>query len=425
MAEEKSINVLENIWSNIKKGVELGKTLIMLQGSARSGKTFNTLIYIIVECLSNPVRHRKILDPVSMKHIELDEPLRVSIVRQSLPVIKRSVYRDFKDIMMSMGQWNDRCMNKTDWTYTFPNGAMVEFFSADDEQKLRGPSRHILYINEANEISYYSFSMLRMRTYEYVIADYNPTFTEDHWLFPLIKDNRTYHFISTYRDNIFLPKAAVEEIESYKETNPGMWEVFGLGKFAIIEGLVFPRENWDIIPDEDFPSWAHEGYIGLDWGFDPDPTVALHVIIEGDDVYVKEVLRETKLLSKDIAKELEPYRGIIKHCDIDKRLVAELDMAGIPLLNKTLKNGESILTGIHLINQRKIHITESSTDLIKEFRNYVYKKGPGDQYLTDENPIDKFSHGPDALRYVMLAEFGESYTKPEKELTKADLGLFM
>lgn len=423
---EMKLNILANIYDNIQRGLALGKTLLMLQGSARSGKTYNTMIFIILECLQHPVREREVIDPESLKKIKINEPLKVSVVRESLPVIKRSVYNDFKTIMMQIGEWDDRCMNKTDYIYSFKNGATIEFFSAEDEQKLRGPWRHILYINEANEINFYSFSMLRQRTYEYVIVDYNPSFTEEHWLFPLMTDERTYHFISTYKDNIFLPEAAVQEIESYKETNPALWQIFGCGKFAIVDGLVFPKENWDIISDDDFPTWSNEGFLGIDWGYDPDPTVALRVIIEGDDVYVHEVLRETKLLSKDIADKLRPYRGLIKYCDIDKRLVAELDMAGIPLLNKTIKNGESILTGIRLLNMRKIHITASSTDLIKEFKNYVYKKDRGGTYMTDENPVDKFSHGPDALRYVILAEFSETYaSRNEREITKADLGIFM
>lgn len=392
-----------------------------------SGKTYNTLIHIILECLQNPIRETKIKDPVTGRSMIKKDPLRVSIVRQSLPVIKRSVYEDFKTIMISMGQWEDRRMNKTDYIYTFPNGATIEFFSADDEQKLRGPWRHILYINEANEIYYYSFSMLRQRTYEYVIVDYNPSFTEEHWLFPLMKDERSYHFISTYRDNIFLPAPAVREIESYQTTNPALWQIFGKGEFAIVEGLVFPKENWDIIEDDAFPEWLGEEYIGIDWGFTNDPTVFVGVIIYGDDIYVRLLHYQMGMKTKDIADALAPYAGNYKYCDIDNRLVTELEDAGIPLLTMTKKNSESIMSGIRLMNQRKIHITVSSTELIKEMRNYVYKKDRHDAYQTNLKPIDKFNHCIDALRYVVYAECGgiNADDYDSKPLSKFELGLFM
>lgn len=555
MAEQKQnsvqVDILGNIYNNIRKGLAMGKDLIMLQGSARSGKTYNTLIYIILECLQNPIRERKVKDPVSGRILTKKEPLRVSIVRNSLPVIKRSVYEDFKTIMINMGQWEDRRMNRTDYIYTFPNGATIEFFSAEDEQKLRGPWRHILYINEANEIYYYSFSMLRQRTYEYTIVDYNPSFTEEHWLFPLMKDERSYHFISTYKDNIFLPAPAIREIESYQTTNPALWQIFGKGEFAIVEGLVFPKENWDIIEDDAYPTWLGEEIIGIDWGFtclvgstlisttkgykrideievgdmvynssgenkvlkvhkngtqevwnfeirtncgnifisatpthkikvfpnypgashyysedctiselEPldcvmldngrgynnkayileiiihekyqaevfdltiedtheyfannvlvhncDPTTFVGVIINGEDIYARELHYQMGMKTKDIAEALEPYAGNYKYCDIDNRLVSELEDAGIPLLTMTKKNSESIMSGIRLMNQRKIHVTNSSNDLIKELKNYVYKKDRHETYQTNVRPIDKFNH---CLDYQSLIATSSGYKR--------------
>lgn len=502
-----------------------------------SGKTYNTMIFLVLQCLN------------SVK--------KVSIVRQSLPVIKRSVLEDFKTIMRQMGQWDDRRFNKTDCIYYFPNGSVMEFFSAEDEQKLRGPSRDILYANEANEISYYAFSNLRMRTYGYCIVDYNPSFTEEHWLFPLMTDERTYFFKSTFKDNIFLPQAARDEIMSYKETNPALWKIYGEGEFAIIDGLVFPKENWDIIPDEEFPTWLGEEYLGLDWGFtcfsgdtlittivgnkaikdikagdfvltrngyrrvvaalnkgvqdvtekeicingqivrfvatdnhkfyangkwkkyealtkgdnlcvlssfdientalsdiktvchkrecvydlsiedcheyfangvlvhNCDPTVCVGAIVNDTDIYVREHFRETGLKTKDIAQRLEPYRDMYKYCDIDNRLVSELEDAGIPLLTMTRKNGESIMTGIRLMNQRHIHIVSSSTELIKEFRNYVYKKDRHETYQTNLRPIDKFNHGVDALRYIVYAECSGCTNDDTRGFSKEELGIFM
>lgn len=407
------INVLGHIYNNIKKATELdvgdGKgvgVLISLQGSARSGKTYNTMIWLIMQCLASKIK--------------------VSVVRQSLPSLKRSAYEDFKKIMYDMHIFNERRMNKTDMVYFFENGSVIEFMSAEEGQKLRGPNRDILFCNEANELEEEVFSQLRMRTNKYTIIDYNPSFDEDHWIFRLNADKRTYHFISTYKENLFLSKAIVAEIESYKVTNPTMWQIYGLGQRAIIEGLVFPQENWDIIPDDAFPTWIHEGYVGLDWGMTHDPSVGEHVILNGNDVYVNEIFRSTGMKTQDIADALRDYDDLQKYCDIDNRLVAELEDADINLLSMTIKNGESIKVGIAIMNQRKIHITESSVDLIKEFKNYVYKKDRYDQYQIGLNPVDKFNHGIDALRYVILAESHvEGRQSANKVRTKRDLGLFL
>ena len=158
-----------------------------------------------------------------------------------------------------------------------------------------------------------------------------------------------------------------------------------------------------------------------------DPTVFIGVIINGDDIYARVLHYQTGMKTKDIADALMPYAGNYKYCDIDNRLVTELEDAGIPLLTMTKKNSESIMSGIRLMNQRKIHITVSSTELIKEMRNYVYKKDRHDSYQTNLKPIDKFNHCIDALRYVVYAECGGINGDEYEDipLSKFELGLFM
>ena len=190
-----------NVFSEIGAAVEKGFTTISLQGSSRSGKTYNTLIWLIVYCLQNP-------------------KTRISIVRNTLPAIKKSVLIDFKEILHSMEIFHSVKENKSELTYHFHNGSWVEFFSTDDEQKLRGLKRDILYYNEATEAISIKWQQLKLRTRRFSIVDYNPSFSNEHWLCDLNKDARTYHFISTYKDNPFLEQVIIDAIESLKDKNP-------------------------------------------------------------------------------------------------------------------------------------------------------------------------------------------------------------
>ena len=355
------------------------------------------------------------------------ELMSVVVARKTLPDVKKTVLKDFKEIMMNMGQWEERRFNKTECIYTFRNGATISFMGLADEAKARGLKCYILFVNEATEWDFEVFFQARRRNTGFTILDYNPTYTSEHWINEVNADKRTYFFISTFLDNPFLGQTEIDEVLSYRQLHPDLWTIYGEGKCAVIDGLVFPAENWDIIEEGDFPDWASDGFIGIDWGWDPDPTVIVHVIIEGNDIYVKEIVRENEMYADDIANRLEPYYGIQKYCDVDKRLVATLEREGIPLLKTTDKDRTTILTGIRILNQRKIHITENSTGLIKEFRNYVYKKDRNGVVHTDVNPIDKFNHGIDALRYVALEEFDNespNRSKRYKEpLTKESLGI--
>ena len=122
------------IFSKIDNAIKKGYTIISEQGSSRSSKTYNTLIWLIIYLIQHP-------------------GTRLSIVRKTLPALKATVFVDFKEILFKMGVFDDKCLNKTDFIYTFSNGSWVDFFSMDDEQKIRGRKRDILFCNEANELS--------------------------------------------------------------------------------------------------------------------------------------------------------------------------------------------------------------------------------------------------------------------------------
>ena len=54
--------------------------------------------------------------------------------------------------------------NMTSLTYTFTNGSKIEFFGADQPDKLRGARRDVLFINEANNIAFDAYQQLSIRT---------------------------------------------------------------------------------------------------------------------------------------------------------------------------------------------------------------------------------------------------------------------
>jgi len=94
-----------------------------LIGGSRSGKTYATLQWIIVQALQG-------------KQI-------VTVVRKTIPSLKRTVMKDFKDIMESLGIWNENEWNATDRVYDFYTGSQIQFISTDNSEKLRGVKSNI------------------------------------------------------------------------------------------------------------------------------------------------------------------------------------------------------------------------------------------------------------------------------------------
>ncbi len=331
--------------------------------------------------------------------------MEVSIVRKTMPALKRSVYRDFKDIMIEWGLWNDRAMNKSEFVYTFGNGSWVEFFSCEDEQKLRGSKRKILFVNEANEISFIEWQQLQMRTTEFSIIDYNPSFSEEHWINQVNSERKTCFWISTYKDNLFLEQKVIDEIESLQWKNKSLWQVYGLGQRAIVDGLIFP--NVEIV--DNIPRQAERRrFAGIDFGYASDPTAIIEVAFYRGTIYLNELCYQTHMLTSDIIRELKSieWQPEIISESADPRMVDEIYNAGIDI-KAVHKYQGSINAGLMKMKEYRICITRHSSNLIKEFHNYTYRQDKEGKWLNE--PIDAFNHGIDAVRYVVLEKILGGY----------------
>lgn len=372
------------VYSEVSDAVKRGCRTISAQGSSRSSKTYNIVLFL---CL----------------HLLEHANTRLSVVRKTLPAIRGSVLYDFKDILVRLGIWAEANFNKSEMIYTFPNGSFVEFFSTDQEQKLRGRKRDILFVNEANELSFVEWQQLAMRTAQFKILDYNPSFSEDHWINKLNEESGVYHFITTYRDNPFLEQTIIDEIESLQTKSPTLWQIYGLGKRALVEGIVFPR----IEQVAEFPDWCKSEFIGIDFGYTNDPTAIVKVgyAINADDeecLFIDEICYRTRMTTGDICDALRPYRNMTIDAEsADPRLIDEIHKSGARIY-PVKKGSGSIEAGISRMQTFRIFVTARSLNVLKEFRNYTYAQDKEGRWLNI--PIDAYNHAIDAVRYVVMSE---------------------
>lgn len=128
--------------------------IIIEQGGTSAGKTIAILWVLLDYALNNAGKI-------------------VSIVSDTFPNLRKGAMRDFLDICRETGVSEIATWNKTESTLTLPNGTIIEFFSTDMMGAL-GARRDVLYINEANRITWETFSQLEVRTRHKVIIDFNP-----------------------------------------------------------------------------------------------------------------------------------------------------------------------------------------------------------------------------------------------------------
>jgi len=314
-------------------------------------------------------------------------------VSESLPHLKKGAERDFLDIMNKHGYYQESRWNRTDHIYTFETGSKLEFFGVDQADKVRGPRRDGLFMNEANNCPYDSFDQLEVRTKDEIFLDWNPT--HEFWFYTEIKRQREkdIDFITlTYKDNQALDPQIVESIESRKE-NKRWWTVYGEGQLGEYEGRIFT--DWQII--DEVPHEAKLERYGLDFGYSVDPTAIIAIYKYNGGYIFDEIVYQKGMLNKQIADAIKNYpQALVVADSAEPKSIDELKMHGVMII-PSVKGPGSISAGINQVQACRCSITKTSTNLIKEYRNYSWKVDKDGKSLQVPEPGD--DHGLDAIRY--------------------------
>jgi len=363
----------------------LRKRIRIVQGGTSSSKTFTILPLLIQYAYQTPNSE-------------------ISVVAESIPHLKRGALKDFLKIMDWTNNFNPSNFNKSNLTYKFSNGSYIEFFSADQPDKLRGARRDILFINECNNVTFESYQQLSIRTKKFIYLDYNPT--NEFWVHTeLMNDSNSDFIILTYKDNEALDPAIVKEIEKAKEKAKtssyweNWWKVYGLGQIGSLDGVIF--NNWQTI--DTIPEEARLLGYGVDFGYSNDPTAIVEVYKWNDQRIINEICYQKELSNSQIAKFIKTQDDC--YCDsAEPKSIAELRAFGINA-RAVRKGADSINFGIQVMQEQSYLITKKSTNLINELRKYAWDKDKKTG-ATLNKPIDMFNHAIDSWRYHEMESIG-------------------
>lgn len=365
------------------KIARLRKRVRIVRGGTSSSKTFSIIPLLISYAVENA-------------------NCEISVVSESIPHLRRGAIRDFLKIMDMVGMYEPTQWNKSSLTYTFNNGAFIEFFSADQPDKLRGARRDVLFVNECNNIDWESYYQMAIRTRRFIYLDYNPVV--EFWVDSELKDDADSEMIVlTYKDNEALDASIVKEIEKAKqraETSAywaNWWKVYGLGEIGNLEGVVF--SNYKTI--DTIPSEARLIGCGLDFGYSNDPTAIVEIYQHDGQRIVNLKCYRTGMLNAAIAKELS--EGVPIYADsAEPKSIEEIRRYG-KAIKAVTKGKDSILYGIQIMQSQEYLVTKQSTELIKELRGYCWDQDKSGNRLN--HPVGE-DHAIDAWRYHEMEALG-------------------
>ena len=379
------------VFDEIAKAYRDGYRGVDSRGGTRSTKTYSALQFLVFLAVA------------------LARKLVISVVSETLPHLKKGAIRDFEKILQDEGiisgaLRDDPRWNATDHFFQFAQGTIIEFFSADSPGKVHGPSRDILFINEGQNIRWETARQLMIRTREFIIVDYNPT--HEFWAHTeLATDPRFRTIVSTYKDNRFLTPAQIEDIEKGKK-NANWWRVYGLGQTGQLEGVIYQFEQIDRMPDS--AGLVRIG--GLDYGFTNSKTAGVDILadVRRKKLYLDEMFYGSGMHNFDIIAALNahgfPKKGPRLYADCaEPKANSEIKLAGFNVWPSD--KGKEITFQVSFIQGWEIYVTKTSTNIIHEFRNYLWDTDRDGNRLN--HPIKDYDHAMDAFRYGVFGQLAD------------------
>lgn len=358
-----------------------GYKFIVNTGGSRSSKSMSILQLIIMLCLTT-------------------RDLKVSIVRQSLPSLRKSIMKDFFKLLQEYNIYDEKDHQKTESSYTFPlTGSTVEFFGVTDGQRIRGAKRDILFCNEGNELSLEAFNQLMMRTTKCCFIDRNPS-EIDHWIDDFIENNdEAINIHSTFLDNPFLGKPQVDYIKNMINIDPNYYRIYALGLSPTDSVRIYSHFQ-KFTEIEPYTDWAY----GLDIGF-AHKSALVKCCFVGNKVYVYELLYESNFTSTDLIGFIKEHINDRKtiYCDSARPdIIEDLKRSGL----NARGSDKDVKAGINTVRSKEILIDINGTNLWDEYRGYVWKTDSNGK--STDQPVKINDDAMDALRYCIHTHKGRS-----------------
>ena len=245
---------------------------ILFYGSSRSGKSIAICYFLIQVALNAP-------------------KTRIAIFRRTAVACRSTLFDlsfpETAELTFGPEFWGQLEVNKTDMTVRFPNGSIVLFGGMDDPtrvEKILGQSIHTIWLNEATDILYDSYSTLITRLSgkaitksgrhlpQRIIADCNPK-SKRHWLYKqfIAKVNPVSNIPVVDPDDFAVMKLHTKDnldnlpatyLKNLQNLSPADQKRFLEGEWTdAVDGALFDQEAIDkarLAPDREIKPGAND-----------------------------------------------------------------------------------------------------------------------------------------------------------------------
>lgn len=360
----------------------------------------------------------------------LNEKIKILVCRRYGSTLRNSCFALFKEILTKWKIIQYCNVNNSNMIITLPSGTEIIFLGLDDETKLLSINGiTCVFIEEVFEVPKDIVEQLNLRLRgssknKQILMAWNPI-NINSWLYGftqnLPEDGIFIH--STFRDNPFLDKEYIKQLESLYTTNPAKARIFCDGEWGVNpEGLVFQNWRKEEFDAMELASLGYEHRVGMDLGWiDKSAIIDTLYDRENKTIYVFNEFYKSGCQLSELAAAI--YNMNIQKCKIsvdaaEPRSIQYFRQEGI---NATAcaKGKDSVKAGLMFLQDHLIIVHPKCKNFITELENFSYIKSKLTGEYTDET-THEWSHAIDACRYA----YADIYTnKKIKTINKSVLGL--
>uniref|UniRef100_A0A6H1ZG34 Putative terminase n=1 Tax=viral metagenome TaxID=1070528 RepID=A0A6H1ZG34_9ZZZZ len=275
----------------------------------------------------------------------------------------------------------------------------------------------VAWVEEAQTVSKESLEVLTptvRKDNSQIVYTYNRLLEDDPVHTRLIIEGRPNTLVINVNYDIaekygWMPKVIKKEIEDDKKSRPGLYKHKWLGEPQAEEIRIY--KNWKIV--DEIPHEARLERRGLDFGYSNDETAVIEVYYYNGGWILNERLYRKGMKNKPIAdflNNLEKPETLVMADSSEPKSVDEIASYGVNITGARKKKGgfggevggpekKWKKWAIQLIQDQPISITKQSTNMLKEYRNYMWMTDRNGKILNE--PIDGNDHCMDAVRYAL------------------------
>lgn len=364
--------------------------VLAVRGGSNAGKTYSIADKLLLQAL-----------------VQKEVPLRAVCVRKTMPSLKKSVVdvitRRAEEafavpLEINISTARAKFMNLT-----------IDFLSLNNkEDYIKAKSMtdiDFIWVNEITELREYDFDILNMRirggksSYSQFIFDFNPV-GKTSWVFRRFYEsanggNGIQRLHYTVFDNPWAKREEIEKLKAYKEQNPNLYNIYFLGEWGELEGVIF---SWDIVDAP--PKNPDEIFYGGDFGYSVNPAALIRIYRKADEFWLEEMIYEKGLTNQQLARKALTS-GVTPDADTywdsaEPKSIQELYDAGMNA-KPAEKGPDSVRAGIDYLLSKKIHVIDGSENIIREQKGYTRRVDKDGLFLPD--PIKVNDHAMSAVRY--------------------------